>query len=75
MPRLSGHTAVYYNNKYYLFYGDVMYVYDFLTNEIKDMTRKVNGKLLDKYYTGTSTLVRDKIYNIGDEGVEVFYPD
>ena len=54
-----------------------LFVYDFETNEIKDMTSEVKGELLDKakYWRGTSTLVGDKIYNICYEGVEVFYPD
>ena len=52
-----------------------LFVYDFETNEIKDMTSEVKGELLDKYRRGTSTLVGDKIINICWNGIEVFYPD
>ena len=39
-----------------------LYVYDKRTNEIKDITKKIKGELLEMDY-GTSTVVNDKVIN------------
>ena len=50
-----------------MFRGFCLFVYDKRTNEIKDITEKVNGKLL-YMYGGTSTVVNDKVINTSDYG-------
>ena len=46
----------------FIFIKRYLYVYDKRTNEIKDITKKVKGKLLWMDY-GTSTVVNDRVIN------------
>ena len=51
----------------YIFDCDELFVYDKLSNEIKDITEEVKGKLL-YFINGTSTVVNDKVINTSEDG-------
>ena len=44
-----------------------LYVYNKITNEIKDITKEVKGKLLNMNF-GTSTVVNDRVINTNQYG-------
>ena len=75
LPKLSNHSTIYCKNKVYIFERKKLYVCDFETSEIQDITENIKGQLLNKTWRGTSTLVGYKIYNITIIGTEVFYLD
>ena len=58
-----------------MFCESSLYVYDFETSEMKDITSEVKGQLLNNNYRGTATLVGDRIIIICRYGTEVIYLD
>ena len=45
LPGLEGHCTIYFENKVYMFRDLYLYVYDKRTNEMKNITEKIKGKL------------------------------